>query len=1372
MKALAYNHLGEIVFSDAAGARFCGKSAKRVEPESALDPARFLRCSADAPESIWLCALAACLQPPGRAMEAGRFFKLCVAGQSEARAKEALKPFARCVLAAFLRLRAPDLDFSNGEEGFRQAQALHLALGLRKPASAIAPWAEALFEPRALSCLRLAAQELGLSAVELPFGEADPFDGTASPGRLAASPATPWPLLPFSGLREPDGPFDPALLARLSVTDAGVCLQLPDAQSDMAQWDWGLDGLWAGFSPPRSEAELSARWRSAPKPALASGRLAYDPLTRLKPAESATPAPLWLSQRKLFSAIKSKGDDWDAFVSAGLGIEQAELPQIMSAEQIDACGLALRAFEKRDGFIVADETGLGKGRILAAMARAFLQSGRKVLFVTERKTLFTDFWRDLTAVKADPLVGEPFLLHAQGRVYSQTGDLLFKTRGPKLYKEALAAGPGEARLVMTCYSQFNRDLKGNDRWSFAQSFAKGALLILDEAHNAAGQSQTRKNIHSLIESSARCLFSSATFAKHEDALELYLKAMPFGKRELGLLLGAMPADKGHALARAMAQGLSETGALIRREHAPGEGLQTRIVELPPNFAEQAAEQRNAMAGALDALFNLSQAIEWAKSARGMDYEPVWLKLGGALSRLCRQQNLLCKIEYASEFVAGLAEAGQKPVLALESTFESFLRALGQDSLDPLALERDEPEGEDEEERAGPKDFDQSKVSFRALFSMALQSLAPAPLLASLPDPQVKERLAFAEMAIRGLPDLAASPIDTLTAALRARGLRVGEISGRSIRLESLPDGRARLAPVALPEREAVIRDFNAGRLDALILTRAGATGISLHASADFEDQRPRAFVELEISPNASQRMQFLGRVRRKGQVVAPSYHTLSSGAPFERRLLERARAKMAKLSGLTAASSELSAGSLDFDQTLLSPTGDRLAIEWLASRPECAKRLGLDLWKLISPEAQEGPSERLLKRLPLLPSTLQDEAYDFLIAGAGADAERQARQSDGFSQARGAVLARKRKIWGLQDAPAAGADPFSPALWVEEWVAPARGGAFGSEAARVGLEEAKARFESSFAQGLGAALRRAASTRANLISHPLSQGSWRNLQHASAHLSPGARVKFSDPASSRPMEGMLLDAIPPKDEWLLYPSQWRLRILVPGEGEPFALTLGAFFADPNAYIDDAPPPALSVWEKAPERPLSFLSVSGHCVYLRWWAARCGFGAFHPFVDGFGQTREQLILPHKSTSCAVAGDWAIPLLDLRLVIALMQRDSRLAVSSSFSLEAEPPVLIRRSEGGWTLSFEQTAHDQLVDFNLERRLGPRKYERGAAVTRVSRFVSPKDIHAALGALQQAGVGFFAPSSRQGWHASALEDLLLRAPTVAKRGARSAR
>src|SRR5690606_16870688 len=87
-----------------------------------------------------------------------------------------------------------------------------------------------------------------------------------------------------------------------------------------------------------------------------------------------------------------------------------------------------------------------------------------------------------------------------------------------------------------------------------------------------------------------------------------------------------------------------------------------------------------------------------------------------------------------------------------------------------------------------------------------------------------------------------------------------EISARSTRVV---DGRYAAMPPR--DRNETISRFNSGAVDMLVITKAGSTGISLHASTRFKDRRRRMLIELEIPSNVVERIQFWGRVIRRGQ---------------------------------------------------------------------------------------------------------------------------------------------------------------------------------------------------------------------------------------------------------------------------------------------------------------------------------------------------------------------------------------------------------------------------------------------------------------------------------------------------------------------------
>jgi hypothetical protein len=59
----------------------------------------------------------------------------------------------------------------------------------------------------------------------------------------------------------------------------------------------------------------------------------------------------------------------DTFVAKELGYKPEELEKYFGAEQVDALGLAIDNIKNGKGFIIGDQTGIGKGRVNAAIIR-------------------------------------------------------------------------------------------------------------------------------------------------------------------------------------------------------------------------------------------------------------------------------------------------------------------------------------------------------------------------------------------------------------------------------------------------------------------------------------------------------------------------------------------------------------------------------------------------------------------------------------------------------------------------------------------------------------------------------------------------------------------------------------------------------------------------------------------------------------------------------------------------------------------------------------------------------------------------------------------------------------------------------------------
>lgn len=1359
MKPIAYNYLGEIVCEDDQGHRAAGRNRARLDLEvSAPSNVRFLRCSPAAPESIWLAAIAFCFQPRARPIAINEFFKICTQHLSHDEREKTLLQFVVECLHAFYRSRKPAFDHPLATASSFADVELHFSeLGLHK-ALAKFPDLSRLAAPKAVLGLRAYAKGGTLSSLANAPPYFDPFDQTENACEAHAD--APWSLS-----------VDSRLSRSRESTKGGPTHSLADLWTDPRESSILIfhKGELA-FTTTQAEA-LGRLVESANTQIGTSGRHPYLPLSRAGQSDSSLTTSLTLAHQRLRESLASNLPDWDARIAKLIGIPVAVLSERLSPEQIDACGLATHSFASRKSFILADETGLGKGRALAALARAFIQSGRPVVFLTEKKHLFSDFWRDLIDVYGtDAPPPTPFLLHPKGRILTQSGELVTKAPSPTKYREQLATRVTSSPLLFSTYSQFNRDAKHADKFELISNRLKGALLILDESHNASGESQTRANIFSFIDLAEKCVFSSATYAKHEQAFELYASATPLTRNEMALLLASFSGGDPLAASNSIAHGLVSIGSMVRREHLPEQETESRILSPAPEDQERIVAHRQALHRSLEDLFTLQDRIDWAKQRIGEEPDASWMRLGGVLARVCRQFNLLSKIDLACESAAQLAREGKKPVLAMESTFEAFLRAqiswIGNSGASMETFESDE-ELADADEPAVKK-IPLRELSFRALFRLIIETIAPEDLLRKLTDPDVSQAKALAIKSTDNLPEWLASPLDLLRQNLESKNLRVGEISGRSMIIELQEDGMAQIASRAVDDRESLVRSFNAGSLDVLLLTQAGASGISLHSAPHFLDRRPRAFVELEICANPSQRMQFLGRVRRKGQVVSPEYLVVSSGSPYEHRLIERATSKQMKLSGLTSATQSLAAGSLSVANRLITPKGDKIAEEWLKGKLDVAKRLGIDVVHGSKPLNGDTISERLLKRLPLLPATTQDEIFSFMTAALEIDQRKDLPEHTKAPYFRTPILARNAPIWGPAG-PAErslGPQPFEPVVYLQEWLCMPPVGNVGSRSAQARIQKAQEGMRAGRVEKMAAAATKAIQQSS---AHPEMRALLSNMREAARHMAPGSKIRVSHPDTGRPLDGVLVEIESPANAaWQLNPSQWKLSALFPGQPFELSLSLATFLSDPCAYLEMAPPPPARVWDNYQQRPYHFSTIEGHCGYSRWYAGQFGTHLVARFHDSEGVARELSSAPVDAT-LEQARAWKIPLIDPRLTLQLLQHDTHQALDNAALDGQEPTAKIAPTGGGWTLVLERTLHDSIMDFALDRRLGPRRYHPTERGQMVARFISIKDIHSVIPMLHNRMCRFFAPASRSRWHANALELLLLTAKPARKKTTR---
>ncbi len=752
----------------------------------------------------------------------------------------------------------------------------------------------------------------------------------------------------------------------------------------------------------------------------------YEARSRIGEPITMIPANMALASRHALDRVeRRRGQSVDAFVAQALGRSSADLESAFSPEQVDALALALHALHQGRGFIEADETGVGKGRVLAGLAQWAWRERRLVLFLTEKPNLFSDFYRDLThtggAAQARPVVlNEGVAIKDTERGHT----LLRPTLAGELRRwiDAGALPPG-CNLVLATYSQINRPWSqcAKARWLLAIAERERPLVIADESHNAAGGSNTFENVRALVAAASGVVFSSATYAKRPDNLELYAPVLPAPYRRdcLTELLQA----GGAPLQEVFSQMLAEDGVLVRREHdlsqiafrtAPDHRREVRNRDLADRLAG-ILEQMAYLGGDIQAMITeenqrLAEALGDADERRGARAGLQSMNFGSRLYQLNRLFLLALKVDQAVEFGLGELQAGRKPVFVLEHTLETLLREVITNRFDERS---DSPTDDDSPERPAAPDPRPTTTSlpledgasesdpastpgsdtYPVLhFRDALQRVLDRMMTLTRRDryggttqepihaPELWALHAHISRQIARFPDLELSPLDRVRHALEQHGYRCGELSGRQfwLRLDAGLDGEGRMAvqPRPAEDRSDLIFRFNTDQYQALILTRSGATGLSLHARDDVPgwSSAPRSLFELQIPQNVAERIQFWGRVNRRGQCAPPVVVTPTTGLPGEVRLIAMQNAKLRQLSANTTSSQDNAALARTIPD-LLNVIGNRVARDWAAQNPAEALRLdaaaskerdGLPLWYV----------NRVMSRILLFPVDQQERLLD------------------------------------------------------------------------------------------------------------------------------------------------------------------------------------------------------------------------------------------------------------------------------------------------------------------------------------------------------------------------------------------------------------
>lgn len=701
----------------------------------------------------------------------------------------------------------------------------------------------------------------------------------------------------------------------------------------------------------------------------------YTPFTgRFFPAgKTVIPAHLQQSYRYLFDRLEQQLPFAKSInrLAENMGFgNYTDFSKRLTAEQADSVLLATMALSAGQTFTVADQTGIGKGRILAGIVRFALTERRKVIFISENHNLFVDFWRDLFDLQTHLMLPgkQVFMLcgakleitHPQVKnsVYCRTPT---RKQGEKWVEEKNT----DFLCVMTTFSQL-AGKAGQARLDYLCEFAQDAYVIMDESHNTIGASSGVRD--ALEQAALGVVYSSATMISKAEHLRHILPRLNLDTKQLPENFIGHLSGYESVYADFIGRTLVRNGSMVRREHS---------YQMPHtlSYADDATEER-IHSNLLNIGFFINSVLalhiklqlknthattpQHIQQVLKKTVSRFWKTNGHRISLLVRHVLLLNMVDFAVSRTAVQLAEGKKVVLVLNSTLSSLIEEL----------------------------YQTQKANGHTCFYFTLHKA----LYGFIHDfteefgQDIWQQAFFQEECgklqniMAGIPNHPLSVIDSLKSKIAEKtGQTVLEISGRENCVYTQADGSYDWRKRSDETDPNIIREwFNNGKdgrdYDVVILTNAGSTGLSLHAGKTFKNQKQRHMIELEINPNTIEREQMHGRINRTGQVVLPTLETLMSHHLTAMRLLNRETDKTA------VARSLVSSGKETADALLLSEPTEWAARHFLCKNADVCERIPIKP-NHTRTDCNDFPVlNRLLSRAFFLEQDEHRELRDMLLA--------------------------------------------------------------------------------------------------------------------------------------------------------------------------------------------------------------------------------------------------------------------------------------------------------------------------------------------------------------------------------------------------------
>ena len=762
----------------------------------------------------------------------------------------------------------------------------------------------------------------------------------------------------------------------------------------------GSDGRGADTSRPDRGAE-----RLEVKPDLTTEKVPYPnqsdngfTLMSVVPAAQAQVLQKSLGEIAAYSGGELKVGDVDQYLVDELGYSsKEELYNYLAAEQIDSVALAIHQMNKGNAFIIGDMTGVGKGRQGAALIRYAVKQGKVPIYFTQKPTLFTDNYRDLADIGSSDL--RPFIIASNPKdanIVDTDGNIVHKLPSKKeqerVFNYIMEHGtlPEEYDYVLTTYDQIKNgtadyeqnedgtwntvarklpkkskgyttaDHNGQARRDALAQLAEGNIAILDESHTVGGDSGCGRYMQMLTSSAEGVTFLSATFAKRADNMPIYAQRTAIAEAgvKASELIEAI-SKGGVTLQEIMSKQLVESGQMIRRERS-FEGVTIDWLSVEEETNRRQREQFNEVAEIFNAIRNFQDDyITPIIDAKNEDAAEFGATVGhtqgtkdlgvknvpfaSKMYNLVNQLLFALKVDAVADRVVENLRNGYKPVISFTNTMEGFLssapKGVAMDDVPNFSLTL--MRALDGVMRFTEKDADENTEGG----SISLSDLSTEGQNAYN---------AIREKIMNLSADLPISPMDAIRMKIEAAGYSVAEITGRTMQLNRTDDGRYIVEARKDRDKKAAMRDFNSGKLDVLMINKSGSTGISLHASSKFEDQRPRVMVFAQFQSDINDEVQMRGRIDRSGQVTRGRYEYIMSTIPAEQRIQMMFKAKLKSLDANTTSSQKSKFNEMEIVD-YLNKYGDEVVWEYMKEHPELEERLGDPLDMLQEKKDDDAP---------------------------------------------------------------------------------------------------------------------------------------------------------------------------------------------------------------------------------------------------------------------------------------------------------------------------------------------------------------------------------------------------------------------------------